>query len=160
MSTLDALKAYWAAQQISSGDGAPAAELASFEARYRVRLPPALRAYFAEVNGIRRTVAFQAEMDQDLIRFWPLDEVRPLSVECPENPAPQDADSLFVFADWSIAGWFYVVRLSKAEILAPTYIVDDERLNPVAGSFGEFLERYLARDPAVLFPPADRPTSR
>jgi len=160
VSALAKLKAYWVTQGISSGDPASTADLAAFEEQYRVRLPPALRAYFAEVNGIRRTVKFEEEMDQDLIRFWPLDEVRPLSVECPANPAPRDAESLFVFADWSIAGWFYVVRVSKAETLATVYIVDDERLTPVSDSFETFLERYLARDSAVLFPPAIRPTSR
>jgi hypothetical protein len=152
VSILDALKAHWAAQGIASGDPAPAADLASFEARYRVRLPPALRGYFAEVNGIRRTVAFETEMDEDMIRFWPLDEVRPLSDEWPESPVARDAASLFVLADWSIAGWFYVARLSEAETMAPICIVDGG-LNPVADSFEAFLERYLTRDLTVLFPP-------
>ena len=96
---------------------------------------------------------FEEEMDQDLIRFWPLDEVRPLSEEWPENPAPRDAASLFVLADWSIAGWFYVARLSDAETMAPIYIIDGG-LTRVADSFEAFLERYLARDPAVLSPHA------
>ena len=152
MSTFDALKAYWFAQGISCGDPASAADLAAFEARYHVRLPPALRAYFADVNWIRRTVKFEAEMDQDLIRFWPLDEVRPLSEECPEQPTPRDAASLFVLADWSIAGWFYVARLSETETMAPIYI-SAEGLTQVADSFEAFVERYLTRDPAVLFPP-------
>jgi len=159
MGILDELKAYWAAQHLSSGDGATAADLASFEALYRVRLPPLLRAYFTEVNGIRRTFAFDAEMDQDMIRFWPLDEVCPLSVEWPENPVQRDADSLFVLADYSINAWFYVARLSQSETNAPIHIVDGG-LTLVADSFQAFLGRYLACDPAVLFPPSDRPTSR
>ena len=36
VSTLNALKAYWVAQGISCGDPASAADLATFEARYRV----------------------------------------------------------------------------------------------------------------------------
>ena len=107
---------------------------------------------YAEVNGIRRTVAFEGEMDQDLIRFWPLDEVRPLFDEWPENPAPREAALLFVFADWNIDAWPYVARLSDAETIAPVYIVDGG-LTRVADSFEAFLERYLARDPAVLSPP-------
>ncbi len=153
MSTLDALKAYWVAQGISSGDPASAADLQAFEARYRVRLPPALRLYFAELNGIRRTVKFDEEMDADMIRFWPLGEVHPLSEVWLENPARQDAASLFVLADQGINACLYVAHLSNAETMAPIYIIG-EGVTLVADSFEDFLDRYLAHDPAVLCPPS------
>jgi hypothetical protein len=151
----DALRTHWASQGIRPGFGAPEAALVSFETRHQVRLPPALRSYFAEVNGIRRTVDFRDEWDQDLIRFWPLHEVQPLSAVGWES-APHEADSLFVFADWSIIAWFYVVRLcATAETPTPVYIAA-QRLTLVADSFEKFLERYLVRDPTVIFPPDDQ----
>jgi hypothetical protein len=70
--------------------------------------------------------------------------------------APHEADSLFVFADWSIIAWFYVVRLcATAETPTPVYIAA-QRLTLVADSFEKFLERYLVRDPTVIFPPDDQ----
>jgi len=144
-----ALRDCWKQLGILNSKGASDDEIAHFEARYRVTLPPGVREYFSVLNG---TEAGQFGMeDEDLISFWHLDQVRTLAEECPGDETVH-ADQLFVFADWSIWASAWAVRLS-ADPAAPTpVIIAYEPGQQVAASFEEFLLHYVARDPNVLFP--------
>jgi hypothetical protein len=52
--------------------------------------------------------------DGDLIGFWHIDQVRPLSEERLEYKMDGDSN-LFVFADWSIWAHAYAIRLSSEQ---------------------------------------------
>jgi cell wall assembly regulator SMI1 len=80
------------------GRGASEEEIAAFEARHGVHLPPEVRRYFAEVNGFAQG---RGEMDAELVSLWPLSEVRLLSDEAPESTVPEP-ERYFVFGDWSL----------------------------------------------------------
>jgi cell wall assembly regulator SMI1 len=147
---LQRLRDYWAAQGLGTGALASEAALAGCERRYGVQLPPDLRAYFREVNGMARHRDFDKEWDEDLIRFYQLDEFRPLDEEWPETTVP-GAGELFVFANYSIWGWGYAVRLAPGAA-GEVHVVYDPETVRVAGSFSEFLESYLARDYSVTYP--------
>jgi hypothetical protein len=89
-------------------------------------------------------------VDQDLIRFWPLDEVSTLAKAW--VPAPE-AERWFVIADYAMWTWAYVVRLSSDAREAPVAVsFGGAALRPIADSFEEFLELYLRRDPLVISP--------
>lgn len=128
-----------------SAGGAAEAELRGFEGRHGVRLPEAVRDYFHHVGGMSPAV------DQDLIRFWPLEEVTALARAW--VPAP-DAERWFVIADYAMWTWAYVVRLSAdAREAAPVAVsFGGAELRPIAASFEEFVEMYLRRDPLVISP--------
>lgn len=116
--------------------------------RYGVVLPPALRAYFATVNGTA-TGAYGME-DDDLLGFWHLDQLRTFAEE---EVHGTDADRSFILADHSIWVYAFAIQLSADATAATPIVVDLGRpLHRVAGSFAEFVERYLAGDPATLYP--------
>jgi hypothetical protein len=149
-SFLERLVERWAEQGIRSDGGAGEDAIRAFEGRHGVRMPEDLRAYFRHVGGVRMDGESPA-LDQNLIRFWRLEDVETLASSW--VPAP-DARSWFVIADYSIWVWAYVIRLT-ADQSAPAPVAVSfgaAELLPVADSFGEFVGRYLRRDPLVISP--------
>ena len=139
---------YWQRLGILNVKGASDEEIAHFEARYGVTLPPTLREYFSLLNG---TEQGQLGMeDEDLISFWHLDQVRTFAEEFPGDESPH-ADRLFVFADWSINARVWAVHLST-DPAERTAVFAYDPGQQVAASFEEFLQRYVARAADVLFP--------
>ena len=72
------LKNHWLSQGLEINSGVSREELAAFESRYQVSLPSDLRDYFLTVNGMAEGVS-----DDALIRFWSLNEVKPIPEEAP-----------------------------------------------------------------------------
>ncbi len=142
----EALKRFWLRQGIKLCRGATGDELAAFEAKHNIRLPEDLRDYFAVVNGFDGW-----QTDDNVITFLSLDEMKTLSEYW--SPDVADADSYFVFADYSISAHVYAIRLLNTTGRGNHVVVvyDGEPVE-VANSFSEFVEGYLADNNAVLFP--------
>jgi hypothetical protein len=141
---------HWEKQRISHGPPASPSQLDEFETRYGVNLPDDLRAYFDTLNGSE--LGSNGPMDDHLLSFWHLSEIRSLAEERSADTPPSHRSS-FVFADHSIGVHAYAVRLSPdARAPAPVSVIYDELQIEVSPSFRTFLERYLAGDIAVLFP--------
>ena len=148
-SAAETLKRFWLRQGIKLNAGASEAELAAFEREYNVRLPKDLRDYFATVNGFDGSEHWMT--DENVITFLSLDEVKPLNEYW--SPDVPDADSYFVFADYSISAHVYAIRLLNGSVNGNTVVVAyDGKPVEIAGSFAEFAERYLEDNKAVLFP--------
>jgi len=139
---------HWRTHGASPGSGAPEAEIAAFEVRHGVQLPPELREYFATLNGLAHG---RDDMDDETIGFWRLADVAPVAEEAPDAGVP-GADRCFVIADYLIGSHFYVVRLPD-DPAAPAEIlwVWRDGFRRLAASFGEFVDRYMAGDEAVLY---------
>ena len=147
---LSALAAYWTECGVEPNPGATDAEIDAHEVHYGITLPDELRAYFRTVNGMAEGSDARAGWDQDLIRFYPLADCRPLDVEWPDSETP-DAGSILCFADYSIWGWGYGVRVRGGDAGAVHVLYNPETVK-AADSFGAFLTSYLRRDDAVTFP--------
>ena len=69
----------WERRGIRNQAGAPEADIVAFEAKYDVKLAPIVRCYFSELNGTK-----VGHMDEHLIMFWHLEQIRPMKEECPQ----------------------------------------------------------------------------
>lgn len=133
----------WTSQGISLRQGVRSGGIQQFERNWRIHLPDDLVAYFLRVDGMAL-----GEYDRQLIRFWPLSELKPAGSELRAIDVGLYADE-FLFADYSIWAHEYVINLGA---LAYGRVAIAGGVSPiqVAKSFGQFLERYL-NDPDSLF---------
>ena len=137
------LKAHWSSMDLKINRGIPESELQLFERRYDVSLPDDFRSYFLSVNGMDANVC-----DESLIRFWPLQEVTPLPDEAPHLVGLGTiayANSLFVFADYSIWAHAYAIQLGRESVQNSVYIIAGATPDRIAGSFSEFVDLYLSK---------------
>lgn len=135
------LKNHWLSQGIEVNPGVSKEELTAFESKYQVSLPADLRDYFLTVDGMAQGVT-----DDALIRFWSLNEVKPVPEEAPDYSDPsyiEDAESLFLFADYCIWSHAYAIRLSSTEASNAIIVIGDETPTRMFGSFSELVSNYL-----------------
>jgi SMI1/KNR4 family protein SUKH-1 len=140
------LREHWAAQGMKRPSGVAENRLKEFEARFSVCLPLDFRLYFLDTNGMGSRDVY----DSDVFCFWPLEEV----VGCNDEFSDRfidDQSAYFVFADHAICAPAYAIRLTPSGA-GPNLVIaifSDQREYStaiVAGSFGEFAERYLAAE--------------
>lgn len=137
------LLARWNTTGVRARRGNSLEDIRDFEERHGLFLPADLAEYFLAVDGME-----QGCWDEHLIRFWPLQEVRPVLSELPEAD-PVAHDGFYVFADWSIWAHGYAIRL-KGGSSNDVAIVGGEVARVVTTSFADFVEKYL-RQPDALW---------
>jgi len=144
------LKRYWLRHGVKLNRDASEDELATFEAKYHVRLPEDVREHFALVNGFGGSEYWMT--DENVITFLALNEMKPLSEAW--SPKIAEAASYFVFADYSLSAHVYAIRLLDSPGNDNPVVVayDDENIVKVASSFSEFVQGYVKDNNAVLFP--------
>lgn len=131
------VKAEWQRHGAAPRPGVTDAELEAFERKQRVELPEDVADYFRAVDGMN-----EDESDELGIRFWTLDELRPVVEELPTADGDAFKD-YFVFADYSMWAHGYAVRLDQTA--TDVIIVGGENPIAVAPSFREFLQLYLTQ---------------
>jgi len=132
----------WLSEHVALNPGVSDLQLSSFEARYHVCLPQDLRNYFLRTNGMDVNA-----VGRDLVRFWSLEELRPLSKEAPQlvdRDDPAAGKSLFVFADYSIWAFAYAIRLGSVPEDNEVFVISGTSPDKIADSFSEFVDLYLA----------------
>lgn len=143
---LERLRDNWLAQDVQISGGASEEEVAAFEREHNVSLPPLFREYVRELNGIPENGS-----DDEFIFFWPLarieSDIRDLS-----GAYGSQGRGCFVFADWSISCHDFVIQLSPDPRAPAPIFVTYHRLQRIASSFREFIERYLEGDRDLLYP--------
>jgi hypothetical protein len=143
------LRDYWLSQDIEINPGLSDEGLRAFEARYQVSLSADLRDYFLTVNGMAEGVS-----DNALIRFWSLNEIKPIPEEDPTYGTPsyiQDAQSFFVFADYCIWSHAYAIRLAlNPETSNQIVVIGAEAPITIFNSFSELVSSYLDDPDSLL----------
>jgi|ERR1044072_2229116 hypothetical protein len=139
----NSLKQHWTRHDISIEPGVSESDLKAFEQKYKISLPEDLHSYFVSVNGMSPGVS-----DDSLIRFWMLNEIKPISEGAPEYAGQnyiEAADSVFLFADYCIWSHAFGIRLSseEKEQSNTVFIIGFEPAIPIANSFSEFVDIYL-----------------
>ena len=142
------VKTHWLGQGIKLRRSATESETAAFESKYDVCLPEDMREFFKVVNGFDNRNG--EEVDNDMITFFSLEEIKPLNAS--DWGIPARTESYFVLADWSISAHVYAIRLSKDCAAPGVVVVVYDALVKVADSFTEFMRAYLEDNKAVLFP--------
>jgi SMI1 / KNR4 family (SUKH-1) len=139
------LKAHWLAQDLQMRPGVLEVRLQQFEAHFAVTLPNDMRDYFLHVNGRELTD------NDDLFRFWPIEEVSPMTGDrVYEDVQIAQESSFFIFADYCIFLPAYAIRLESGRtrdhpVIAFSWDDCEKRhdVSIVAVSFSEFAEMYL-----------------
>jgi hypothetical protein len=120
---------------------APVSSVREFEAKYSVRCPDDFERYLTTIGGMP-----PGSWDENLIRFWPLDEIIPVAEACGGSG---HYEGYFIFADYSISAHEYAINLSpKNNDVA--LVAGPQAPRPIAPNFTSFLATYL-RDPQALF---------
>jgi hypothetical protein len=125
---------------------ANADEIASWEAKYAVRLPDDLREYVTRVNGI--LFGEQLEFDNNLNTLLPLSAMKPES-EWWNREAPPNR---FVIADHCISCFWWTVDLDAkhhSKTVVSLSGTSDGESRIVAASMAEFLDMYIADSPEM-----------
>jgi hypothetical protein len=155
-STLSWLKHRWEASGTSLRQGVSEHDIRAFERRYRVTLPDDLAEYFRRLDGMN-----DGETDERLMRFWRLDELRPIHEVTP--PLGMPYHGFFCFADCPLGTYddplgtpCYAIRLLPGA--AHVIIIRGNAVSCVADSFSQFLDAYLggSRASVPFMPPASR----
>ena len=138
------LRETWLAHNVKINQGVKEEDLKRFQAQYGIILPEDFSEYFLCMNGMDINTT-----DTELIRFWSLEELRPLTDEAPEYAQSdylKNAACVFPFADYSIWSHAYALRLS-AEKSAQNeiYVIGCRQPILLAKSFAEFINLYLSR---------------
>jgi hypothetical protein len=143
------LKNYWLAQNIRIGKGISKEEIYKFENKYNISIPKDFKYYLTYINGMDCSESW--ETDRDLITFWPINKIKPLSEEAPEC-AISNRRLYYVFADYSINAMLYLIQLSREpEVPTPIFVLGNNLIK-VADNFHEFIVRYIKNDQIILFP--------
>ena len=141
---------YWRRCGVTIRPGVDLAAVVTFEAEYQTVLPSDVRSYFEVVDGM------WDQMDPDLIRFWPLNEMKPVhEVLTGANPDRFAYPSCFLFADHCISCWCYAVKLGESsEERGAVFLVTggEPPGKKLADSIAEFVEMYLT-DVKSIYPP-------
>lgn len=131
--------------------------IATFENRFTLTLPPDVRAFYQRFNGL-------LEMDGDLNRFWPIDEldtvpaiVEPYSGTLDFSGSANsltNPDRYFAFADHSIWVCVYAMHLSGNSDSDTTivWIADGTTFDILADTFAGFWELYLTAPDRIVAP--------
>lgn len=135
----DRLAQRWKEARLTIRLGVPAERLDQFKQRFNAHLGPDIREYFEAVNGMAL-----GEMDPDChIRFWPLEEVKPIQEEV-DAPWVAQYTGYYLFADYLLWSHAYAIDLNPAGQGA-IVMVGGKTPHPVAPSFADFVCMYLDR---------------
>jgi len=139
MDVINKIKSKLQKQNVSLNRLATWQEILAFEYKYQVKLSPILRTYFLEFNGIANR-----DMDDNYFTFLSLADFQ--LFESISNYYDKDKylyPNCFVFSDYLVWCWGYVVQLDQLGLDGVVYQVGGAEKVKIADSFTAFLQQYL-----------------
>ncbi|MCH7394290.1 SMI1/KNR4 family protein [Acinetobacter dispersus] len=146
MDVINKIKSKLQKQNVSLNRLATWQEILAFEYKYQVKLSPILRTYFLEFNGIANR-----DMDDNYFTFLSLADFQ--LFESISNYYDKDKylyPNCFVFSDYLVWCWGYVVQLDQLGLDGVVYQVGGAEKIKIADSFTAFLNQYLIDSDELL----------
>jgi hypothetical protein len=122
---------------------ATSTDIASFEERHHVKLPPDIRGYFECTDGFDQQKDYQ---DPRGFNFWPLKKLRRVREFEDGRFRFADDSCYFLFCDYLDFSWGYAISLERGKNDVVFVGTSDGRPRHVAKSFEEFVDAYLRDD--------------
>lgn len=146
------LIAHWQSSGISIQPGVMERYIQEFESKYRVIMPPDMRGYFLQVDGMKMTL--DDCKDKEGFSFWPLHRVKTAVEEMSQLTGAhynlQELESFFVFADYFDWSWAYAIYLSSnLSAQNRVILIGKEIPIKIANSFTHFVDLYTANSPEL-----------
>lgn len=146
MDVINKIKSKLQKQNVSLNRLATWQEILAFEYKYQVKLSPILRAYFLEFNGIANR-----DMDDNYFTFLSLADFQLFeSISSYYNKDKYLYPNCFVFSDYLVWCWGYVVQLDQLGLDGVVYQVGGVEKIKIADSFTAFLNQYLIDSDELL----------
>jgi hypothetical protein len=146
MTPMQELVLRWQQHGVAARPGVPQGKIVAFEKKHSIVLPQDFRDYLLLANGT-------SDEDDELIRFSPLEEMRPVIETWGTAPSGEDVHAgCFVFAGYAIHCWDYAIQLQGASGgVGRIFRIEDgqQRQPPMAVSFSDWVSMYL-RQPDLL----------
>jgi len=145
----------WRSQNLPIQKTCEEDDVRSFETRHRIALPPDMREYFLNVNGM--APYWPGDQDKEGFSFWPLERIGTIAKENEALGRPfsrlTEEDSLFLFCDYMGWSWAYAVKILPGSGAAEgIYLVCCHNPVKIADSFSDFVRLYLEQSDQ-LYPP-------
>lgn len=113
----------------------------ALEQKYGVILPGDFREYLLQ------SCPLNGEMDSDTTSWWPVDRIKNIPEEYEheiKNPTVAgNASTYLFFADYAIWCWAWAIACGDDENRGKVVVINGVSDHFVAGSFGEFIDRYV-----------------
>ncbi|USA45607.1 SMI1/KNR4 family protein [Acinetobacter sp. C26M] len=146
MNVINKIKSKLQKQNVRLNTPATWQDILAFEYKYQVKLSPILRTYFLEFNGIA-----DRDMDDKYFTFLSLTDFQ--SFESIASDYDKDKylyPNCFVFSDYLVWCWGYVVQLDQLGLDSVVYQVGGAEKTKIADSFTAFLNQYLIDSDELL----------
>ena len=146
----------WRSQNLPIREACEEADIKTFETRYKITLPPDMREYFLNVNGM--TPYSPGYQDEEGFSFWPLERMRAIAEDNEASDRSYlrlpEKDSFFLFCDHMDWSWAYALKtLPGSSVAEGIYLVCCRNPVKIADSFSDFVGLYLERSDR-LYPPS------
>jgi hypothetical protein len=146
----------WRSQDLPIQKACEEDDIRSFETRHKIALPPDIREYFLNVNGM--TTHFPGYQDEEGFSFWQLERMRTIAEENEALGRPfsilTEENSLFLFCDYLDWCWAYAVKILPGSGGAEgIYLVCCHNPIRITDSLSDFVRMYLERSDQ-LYPPS------
>ena len=147
MRWLDELLGHWEKQKLYAQPGCSVADLDRFEEKLGITLPHEFRLYLERTNGMDPHTSIGA--DENGFYFYSLNELELYSQSTDfmsEPPIPAlEGRKCLLFADYMHKCWWYGLLFEEQEASCTVVEIAAENwYRVVAGSFGEFVDLYVA----------------
>jgi len=145
----------WRSQNLPIQTACREDDIRSFETRYKIALPPDMREYLLNVNGM--TPYFPGDQDKEGFSFWPLERIRTLEEDNEAHDRRylrlMEEDSFYLFCDYLAWCWAYAVKIIPGSGAAEgIYLVGGRNPVKIADSFSDFVRLYLEQSNRLYLP--------
>ncbi|MDJ1504770.1 SMI1/KNR4 family protein [Xanthocytophaga agilis] len=122
------------------------AEIEDIEKTNKIVLPDDLKKLYSRVNGM--DIRYSIDYDEQGFSFYPIEDIISSTMKFPGHILAEKK-SLYVFADYLTASWWYGVEVKADNKYTIGIIPHRDEFKPITDSLSEFIELYIADSPQL-----------